>query len=182
MYKIKKDKKLISLLREGRELYHTQDLGVLWGISNENTLYTTIKRYIKSGVLFRVHKGLYSIKKIDQIDKINLGLTSLHRYGYLSTESVLVKAGIIFQDIKYITFVSDISRKFKINGNHFLVRKMNPIYLYNNVGIYIKNNQRIASTERAVADMIYFNPKYHFDGENIIDWEKVKEIKKQIGY
>ena len=59
---------------------------------------------------------------------------------------------------------------------------MNPIYLYNNVGIYIKNNQRIASTERAVADMIYFNPKYHFDGENIIDWEKVKEIKKQIGY
>lgn len=179
---IKKDKKIASLLRDGRELYHTQDLGVLWGISKENTLHTTIKRYIAGGILFRVHKGLYSVKKISQIDRVKLGLSSLHRYGYLSTESVLVKDGIIFQNIKYITFVSSISKRFKINNTYFLVRKMNPKYLHNNAGIYMKNNQRTASTERAVADMLYFNPKYHFDGKNIIDWEKVKEIKKEIGY
>lgn len=179
---IKKDKKLASLLRDGRELYHTQDLGVLWGISNDNTLYTTIKRYINGGILFRIHKGLYSIKKINQIDEIKLGAVSLHRYGYLSTESVLVKEGVVFQDIKYITFVSDVSRKFKISNSQFLVRKMNPKYLHNDTGIYIKNNQRIASLERAVADMLYFNPKYHFDGKSIINWEKVKETRKQIKY
>ena len=59
---------------------------------------------------------------------------------------------------------------------------MNPKYLYNNTGIYMKDNQRIALTERAVADMLYFNPKYHFDRKDVINWEKVKEIKKEIGY
>ena len=36
---IKKDKKIAILLRDERELYHTQDLSVLWGISKENTLF-----------------------------------------------------------------------------------------------------------------------------------------------
>ena len=175
---MKKEDKIKIILQDRRVLYHTQDLAVLWGINNSNTLYTIIKRYIKRGVLIKIHKGFYSIKPIDKIDPIYLGLSALHRYGYLSTESVLVEKGIIFQDIKYITLVSDISKKFKIGNYKFLVRKMKPEYLHNNIGIINKK----ALVERAVADMLYFNPGYHFDAKKLIDWQKVKEMKKLIGY
>lgn len=40
----------------------------------------------------------------------------------------------------------------------------------------------VARLERAVADMMYFNPHYHFDNRKIINWKKVKEIQKAIGY
>jgi hypothetical protein len=40
----------------------------------------------------------------------------------------------------------------------------------------------MASTERAVADMLYFNPKYHFDIPESINFDTVKSIQKEIGY
>ncbi len=180
--KKEKSNKIKILLRDKRILFHTQDLGVLWGIDNSNTLYTTIKRYIQRGLLNKVYKGFYSTVPLKEIDPVLLGLASLHGYGYLSCESVLARDGIVFQDVKYITLVSDISRKFRIGGHSFLVRRMKPGYLYNNVGITEDGGKRVACPERAVADMLYFNSKYHFDAKNLIDWQKVKEIKKEIGY
>jgi len=44
------------------------------------------------------------------------------------------------------------------------------------------NEINTASLERAVADILYFNPTYYFDAHNIIDWTKVKNIQKEIGY
>ena len=45
-----------------------------------------------------------------------------------------------------------------------------------------KSGNLVATTERAVADMLYYNPKYHFDFSDSIDFEKVKHIQKEIGY
>ena len=39
-----------QLLKLKNELYHTSDLSYIWGIKNSNTLYTTIKRYVKIDV------------------------------------------------------------------------------------------------------------------------------------
>lgn len=181
MYSLR-DEKIKKLLQDPRKLYHTQDLAVLWGIDNSNTLYTTIKRYIKRGLLSKIHKGFYSTVSLNEINPILLGLTGLHRYGYLSTESILVKEGLIFQDVQYITLVSEVSRRFETAGHKFLVRRMKDDYLYNETGVMVKEGIRTASIERAVADMLYFNPNYHFDAENIIDWKKVKEIQNKIGY
>lgn len=176
----KTNNKIQALLEDSRDLYHTQDLAVLWGIDNPNTLYTTIKRYSKKGVLNKIYKGFYSTKPIKDIDPVKLGLSALHRFGYLSTESVLVDEGIIFQDIKYITLVSDISKKFSIAGYDFKVRQLKDKFLFNEIGIERKDDKRVSSLERAVADILYFNPDYYFDAESRIDWEKVEKIKKQV--
>jgi len=161
-----KDQKIKKLLQDPRKLYHTQDLAVLWGIDN-----------------YKIHKGFYSTVSLDKVDTILLGLIGLHRYGYLSTESVLAKEGLIFQDVKYITLVSDISKRIDVSGHKFLVRQMKDSYLYNETGITMNDEGiKVASVERAVADMLYFNPSYHFDAKNIIDWKKVKEIQNKIGY
>lgn len=177
-----RDQKIKKLLQDSNNLYHTQDLAVLWGINNSNTLYTTIKRYIKRGFLIKIYKGFYSIVSLEKVDPVCIGIAGLHRYGYVSTESILVKEGLIFQDVRYITLVSDISKRFEIAGHKFLVRKIKDDYLYNETGIIMKNGTRFASIERAVADMLYFNPNYYFDAKNSINWKKVEEIKNKIGY
>ncbi len=46
----------------------------------------------------------------------------------------------------------------------------------------MRDGVNYATVERAVADLLYFNPKYYFDGNSRIDWKKVKEIQGIIGY
>ncbi len=173
-----KDQKIRSLLQDSKKLYHTQDLAVLWGINNPDTLYNTIQRYIKRGFLNKIYKGFYSTVSLKEIDPFYLGIRGLNRYAYVSTESILVQEGIIFQEIKYITLVSDISKRFQIGNHHFLVRKMKDEYLHNETGIIEKKGVRFAYLERAIFDLLYFNPKYHFDKK--VNWEKVKKIKNEI--
>ncbi len=177
-----KDQKIKKLLQSSRKLYHTQDLAVLWAMDNPNTLYTTIKRYVKRGLLNKIHKGFYSTAPLKEIDPIRLGLVGIHRYGYLGTESILVKQGLIFQDTQYITLISNISKRFEILGHKYLVRKMRDKYLHNEAGIIVQDGIKFASAERAVADMLYFNSNYHFDAKDIINWKKVEEIRNKIGY
>jgi len=171
-----------ELIKLDRKLYHTNDLAILWGISNKNTLYTTIKRYIKRGILIPVFKGLYSTVPISQLDPLSLGQAIIHNKAYFSTESVLFEAGVITQQTYMYTFVSTISKQVTVNGMTFLYRKMKDDYLNNPVGVEPKDGYFAATVERAMADMLYFNPSYHFDMVDVIDWEKVHNIQAKVGY
>ncbi len=171
-----------ELIKLDRKLYHTNDLAVLWDISNKNTLYTTIKRYVKKGILIPIFKGLYSTVPIQQLDPIELGKAIIHRYTYLSTESVLAQEGVITQITYAYTFVSGLHKKVVVQGMSFLFRKLKDEYLYHPAGIVNQNGSYIATTERAAADMLYFNPSYHFDLRENIDFEKVRHIQEEVGY
>lgn len=171
-----------ELLKADRKIYHSNDLAILWEISNKNTLYTTIKRYVQKGIFIPIYKGLYSTVPLAQLDPLDLGRAVVHRYTYLTTESVLSQEGIISQATYAFTFVSSLSKKIKVGNVNFLFRKLKDEYLYNPTGILNKDGNFVATTERAVADMLYFNPKYHFDLSSSIDFDKVKHIQKEVGY
>ena len=171
MYKINK------LLQAPTKLFHTQDLALLWGIDNRNTLYTQIKRYVQKGILHPIHKGFYATVSPSQINPTLLGIGYLHDYAYLSGESILFSHGIIFQQSPYITLISSVSQKFTIAGNQYLVRRLKPEFLLNPLGLVYKNNYFEATLERAVADLLYFLPQKHFDNP-LINWLKVKTIQK----
>lgn len=175
----KKDK-LNSLLKSSENLFHTPDLSLLWNVKKKNTLYTTIKRYVQKGVLIRIQKGFYSKAPLEQVNPIKLGMGFLHSFCYLSTESILSQNGIISQSIPYITLISDKSKRFKIKNNFYISRQMKDSFLFDTAGITEKDGILQATIERAVADMLYFNPHCHFDAPGLIDWEKVKEIQKQV--
>lgn len=175
--------KLNVLLKQEQKLFHTTDLGLLWNISNLNTLYTTISRLVRKRVLFAVQKGLYSVVPLEHLESIQVGIRVLHRYVYVSTETVLAEAGLISQITYAATFISDISRKFHIGQYQYLARSLRLIFLHNTAGIFTRaDGILIATVERAVADMRYFQPGYHFDGNSRIDWEKVKQIQTEVGY
>lgn len=178
----KKKDKLNLLLKSPNNLFHTKDLSLLWDIRNKNTLYTTIKRYVQKGVLLRIQKGFYSKVSLEQINPVKLGTAFLHSFCYLSTESILSQKGIISQSVPYITLISNQSRKFKIKDNFYISRQMKDGFLFNETGIKEKDGIYHASLERAVADMLYFSPKYHFDVPGLIDWTEVKKIQKIVAY
>jgi hypothetical protein len=64
----------------------------------------------------------------------------------------------------------------------FLFRQLKDEYLHNPAGITYQKGVFLAIPERAAADMLYFNPKYHFDAPGSLDMDKVKSIQKEIGY
>ena len=171
-----------DLLQLDRKLFHTNDLAVLWGITNRHNLYMTITRYIDRGVLFPVYKGLYSTVPVSTLNPLELGVAVIHRYTYLTTESILSQAGIISQRIFDYTFVADRSKRIAIEQWSFRFRKLKDDYLYHPAGIVSENGVFSAIIERAVADMLYFNPKYHFDVPENIDFDKVRSIQNEIGY
>lgn len=169
-----------TLLKSEEKLFHTRDLALLWGINKQNTLYTTIKRYVDKGILISIHKGFYSTIPLERIDPVRLGIGYLHSFAYLSCESILTKHGVIFQQSNYFTLVSNRSVKFKVGNIVYLVRKLSGRYLHKPVGITTENGVNIATLERAVADILYFNQHFYFDARDRIPWKKVKEIQKEV--
>lgn len=174
--------RLTELIQIDRKLFHTNDLAVLWNINNKNTLYKTISRYLESGVLFSVHKGLYATVPIESLNPLELGKAIIHQYAYLTTETVLAQQGVISQRIYDFTFAASISRRIVIGPWSFRYRQLMDEYLFNPAGIIEENGNFIATTERAAADMLYFNPKFHFDVPDRIDFMQLKSIQEEIGY
>ena len=168
--------------RIDRKIFHTNDLAVLWKITSRHNLYMTITRYIDKGVLFPIYKGLYSTVPLSSLNPLELGQAIIHRYTYLTAESVLSQAGMISQAVYDYTFVADISKRVLVGAWPFRFRQLKDEYLYNPAGIVDQDGVFIATPERAVADMLYFNPRYHFDVPESIDFEKVRSIQKEVGY
>jgi len=171
-----------ELIKQDRKIYHTNDLAILWGITNRNTLYTAIKRYVQRGVLIPIYKGLYATLPICRLEPLDLGRAVIHRYAYLSTESVLFQAGVILQAPPAFTFVSDQSRQVSLAAMSFLFRQLKDKYLHHPAGILKQKSGFTATPERAAADMLYFDPAYCFDVPERIDFEKVKLIQNEVGY
>lgn len=171
---------LTKLLQQKETIFHTQDLAIIWQITNKNTLYTTIKRYCQKKALFSLQKGMYSAIMPDKLDPLLLGVKSLHGFAYVSCETILVQEGYINQQIDEITLISNISSHYKINQYHYRSRKLKEQFLYNPTGIIEKNGVKMATLERAVADLLYFNAEISFDRQP--NWNLIKKIQKEIGY
>jgi hypothetical protein len=175
------DKKNI-LLKQDRTLFHTNDLALLWNISNKNTLYTTIKRYIKDETLVPIHKGFYSTIPLARQDPLSLGISYLHTFAYVSTETILAREGIINQSLSYISLVSSQSKTFTLNTLSYRARQMKDVFLFSDSGLIFNKKFKEASLERAVADILYFNNTYHFDNRQLVDWDKVQHIQREVGF
>jgi len=173
-------KRLSKLLSTGQALFHTADLALLLDIANANTLRVTLHRLTQAEILHRIQRGLYSILPPEKMDPVLLGQSCLHQFTYLTTESVLRDEGYILQSLEALTFVSSVSRRFVILGHRIISRRLHARFLHHPLGIQKKNGIFRATPERAIADMLYFDPWYHFDRE--VEWGNIQALQKEIGY
>lgn len=175
-----KQNRFLEIAKLGETIFHIDDFARMWGIEKRATLNITLKRYADLGLLYRLYRGLYSLNKPTQIDPLLLGSKAINNYCYLTGETVLIQHGIILQKIDYFTFVSEQTKRFNVSESRYYCRQLKDYYLYNDIGVDKSGKINVASLERAVADILYFNPNYYFDNLAAIDWAKVKNIQKIV--
>ena len=182
MYRIRNTQKQTILLQQNKRILKTSDLAVLWGVENKNTLYTTIKRFTQKEILFSIQKGMYATIPIVKLDKYELGCAISGSLSYVSAETVLQNSGVIMQNVSKITLFGEKTEEIRFNDVVYFCKKMDPKFLINRKGIEDKAHYSVATLERAVADILFINPKYYFDNKTPINIEKVDDINISLGY
>lgn len=164
---------ILDLMRAKNTIFTTDEVSLLWGEPDVNFVRKKIYRYLKAGKMYSVRRGIYAKDK--SYNKFELAV-KIYTPSYISFETVLAKAGIVFQLYGQIFVASYLSREITIDGQVYSYRKIKDSILTSKVGIEAENNYYIASPERAFLDVVYLNKDYHFDNLINIDWKKVWEI------
>lgn len=171
--KLKKGQYLDTLLRSSKTVFSTKDIALLWGETNETAARMRLSYYVKTGGLVRLHRGLYA--KDANYDTFELA-TKMYTPSYVSFETVLARAGVVFQYYDRIFIASYVAREVVVAGVKFAYRRMRDSVLTNPLGLEAKDNYHIASPERAFLDVVYLNKDYHFDNLSSLNWDTVFEI------
>jgi len=164
---------LNQILRSKQTVFSFKDLLLLWGPIEIKTAKARVHYYVQSNNLIALRKGLYAKDK--NYDPLELA-TKIFTPSYVSFETVLQTAGIIFQYYETIFVASYQTKEIICDGRTFQFKTLKNTILTNNVGIEIKENISIATPERAFLDMLYLNKDYYFDNLNPLNWDKVESI------
>lgn len=169
---------LKEILRTTQTVFSFKELILKFKPDEINTLKSKLNYYVKHGDLHHIRRGLYS--KDTNYDRLELA-TKIFIPSYISFETVLSSAGIIFQYYSQIFVASYQSREITCDDKIYAFRTIKPIILTNSLGIEILENYSIATPERALLDIIYLNDNYHFDNLEPINWKEVYEILPVYG-
>ena len=171
---MKYGKKPISkVLRLENTVFTFKDISLIWGDTDKTATIAGVNYYVKTGVLYRIRRGIYAKDK--NYDRLELA-AKIYTPSYISFETVLAKAGIVFQFYAQIFVTSYLTREITADKQIYSYRKIKDSVLTNQAGIEKKNNYAIASAERAFLDVLYLNKDYHFDNLSSLDWGKILEI------
>ncbi len=166
------------LLRSSKTVFSVQDVALLWGESESETITNRLKKYIRAGKLLRVRHGLYA--KDENYDRYELA-TRIYTPSYIGFETVLTREGVCFQYYGNIFVASYLNREIEAGGQKITYVRMKSSVLSDTTGIDHRNGVAWATKERAFLDRLYVTKEYHFDNLNVLDWDKVFEILPVYG-
>lgn len=164
---------ILDIYRSSRTVFTFKDLSLILGETDKDYLRKTVYRYMKTGKLYSIRRGIYTKDK--NYDKLELA-TKIYTPSYVSFETVLAKAGVIFQYYSQIFVASYLSREITIDNQTYSYKKIKDAILTNSLGIESKENYSIASPERAFLDILYLYKDYHFDNLAPLNWQKIYKI------
>lgn len=153
----------------------TKDLALLWKETDQNNLKSNIAYYVKQGTLIRLTRGVFAKDK--NYDPKELA-TSIYTPSYISFETVLREASVVFQHYDTIFVAGPWPKTLTIDKTTITFRKLKDTVLFNPSGVDNKGNFNIASPERAFLDTLYLFPEYYFDNLRSINLEKCFELVK----
>jgi hypothetical protein len=146
-----KDTELIMKLRAFNKPYFTAaDLGRILGLKKES-LYVTLHRLVKSGVLVRLRKNAYKLF-LDYSDT-ERAANELYFPSYLSFESALSAYGILSQIPYTLTFATPRpSKRIAIGATEVIYRHLKRDLFF---GYTLEDGKYIATPEKALLDELY---------------------------
>ena len=169
----KKGEYLEILLRSPQTIFSTKDVALLWRENDNSVVTDRLKKYVKSGKLFRAYRGLYAKDK--KFNYFELA-TRIYTPSYVSFETVLTREGVNFQYYGNIFVASYVNREISVGEQKITFVRMKDYVLSNISGIEHKDGYAIATRERAFLDRVYVSKDYHFDNLAHLNWDKVFAI------
>ena len=167
-------KKPITLILKSKKTVFTfKDISLLWGLTDRKSTIAGINYYVSTGDLYRIRRGIYAKDK--DYDKVELA-SRIYTPAYVSFETVLARAGMIFQYYSQIFVASYLTREITIDAQAYVYRKIKDIVLTDPAGVMNQEGISIATKERAFLDTLYINTDYHFDHLGGLDWDTVFDI------
>lgn len=167
------DNLVAKLYQFQKTVLTTKDIALIWQETNQVNLKAKIAYYVNQGVLIRLTRGVFAKDKNYNPREL---ATSLYTPSYISFETALRDAGVIFQHYDTIFIAGPWPKTMKIDKHTFTFRRLKDEILFNPAGTTFKDNYSIADPERAFLDMIYLFPNYHFDNLSSLNWERCFEL------
>ncbi len=146
---------------------------------NNNAFNRRLKYNLKKGKIFKLRKWLYSKIPSAQLsaqDYLEAG-SLIYSPTYLSFESVLQSAGIVFQYHAWLKFAWPYTHQISIWAQNIEYIRLPKALLIHPLGIIQKDSITQATPERAMCDILYHNKNYPFDRiPNTINKKLLKEL------
>ena len=161
------------ILRSPQTVFSLKDVSLLWGEESGDVIKKRLNKYVKTGKLVNVRRGLYTKDK--NYDYFELA-TRINTPSYISFETVLTREGVNFQYYGNIFVASYINREIIVGEQIITFVRMKDYVLSNTTGIEHKDGYAIATRERAFLDRVYVSKDYHFDNLDNLNRDKVFEI------
>lgn len=169
------DNLIAKLYESPKTILTIKDIALIWEETNTVNLLSKVKYYAKQGSLIRLTRGVFAKSKEYDIKEL---ATSIYTPSYISFETVLREAGIIFQHHDSIFVAGPYPITKKIGDQTIVFRKLKDNVLYNSRGVKNEKNYSIATPERAFLDTIYLSPEFYFDNLRSINWGACFELAK----
>lgn len=164
---------LRDILRSKSTVFTFKELLLAGTEAHPTLLKRRLNYYVRKGELYHIRRGLYA--KDENYDKLELA-TKIFTPSYVSFETVLVEAGIVFQHYTTIFVATYQTKEIICDGQAYSFKKIKDTILTNNAGIEQKGYYSMASKERAFLDVLYLNKEYYFDNLAPLDFNKVFEL------
>ena len=112
---------LIEVFKSKNTVFTFKELSLLWKETDINLMKRKVNYYVKTKKIIRLRKGIYVKDK--NYDKFELA-TKIYTPSYISFETVLSQAGVIFQYYSQIFVASYLTREIKVYGQKYCYRKI----------------------------------------------------------
>ncbi|KKR96208.1 MAG: hypothetical protein UU47_C0017G0002 [candidate division TM6 bacterium GW2011_GWE2_41_16] len=166
-------KNILTILRSKSSVITFKELLIASGEQSPHLLRRRLNYYVQKGELYNIRRGLYA--KDQNYDRLELA-TKIYTPSYISFETVLREAGVIFQHYHKIFVATYQSKELECDGQNYSFRKIKDIILTNNAGVEDKGTYFAATPERAFLDVLYLNKDYHFDNLSPLNIDKIQTL------
>lgn len=166
-------KQFAKLLQSKRTIRTVNTIQKITGIDNLFVVRNFLSRCQKQWLLKNISYGVWWLVNYNTLELANV----LRTPSYISLETVLISAWIIFQDYgQQIFCIAKRTDEKKVLDHTFSYYKIKDAILYNPIWIIQKESYSIACPERAICDRLYLTPNYYFDNLNNINRERLITI------
>ncbi len=159
-----------SILRSKASVFSFKEILLASNEDKPELLKRRLSYYIKKKELYSIRRGLYAKDK--NYNRLEAA-TKIFTPSYVSFETILIEAGVIFQHYATIFVATYQTKEIECDGQTYSFRKIKDDILTNSAGVEDRGNYFAATKERAFLDILYLNKDYHVDNLAPLDFAKV---------